>query len=82
MVSLFEPPSAEQAAELGRGITPGPGGDTVLYYRALLYERMGKRSEMLADLSQLAFSKTASLSLRRMAQERLEAANSTANPKP
>ncbi len=70
---LHPRPAKEHAAELSRGIAPGADGGVVQFYRASLYERLGLRAEYVEDLTQLTAAKTTSASVRRLAQERLEA---------
>lgn len=70
---LHPKPTQEQVAELSRGVAPGAEGGVVQFYRANLYERLGRRTEYVEDLTQLATAKGTAASVRRLAQERLEA---------
>ncbi len=61
--------TVDDIEELSRGI--GPGRTRVRHYRALLYERLDKRAESIADLQAVIADPDCPSSLRRSSQQRL-----------
>ena len=69
---LLPKPTLEHVRELSRGVARGADSSQVQFYRALLCERMGMKTEYVADLRQLGSAADTPPSLRRSVQERLE----------
>lgn len=63
--------TADQAAELNPGVSLGEAGERVRFYRALVYERLERTDEAIADLRQIAADPDVSETDRRRAQSRL-----------
>jgi hypothetical protein len=64
----------ENIVELSRGIVPGADGGQMQLYRAMLYNRLNRSDEYLADLRQLATIPATAPHTKKYAQERLEGA--------
>lgn len=70
---LFVAPdvSAQDVEQLERGVSRGPTGQAVRYYRALLHERLGNRTEYVRDLRDVYSDPFVLPSVRKNVAERL-----------